>query len=311
VSIDTRTDGVRAVQAARRLIEEDGVLAIVGPLLSSTAIPVATLCQERGVPLISPTATQETIGDLGNYVFQTNLTRSVETRLVAEAAVDKLLRRRFAILYPQSEEGETAAEIFREEVERRGASVVASIPLERGVVDYRTVVAGLRAVGPEAIFAPVNPTEMRLIAPSLTFYGIETQLLGPSSWNNSLMLRESGDSLDRALFPSDIAQIPESERQRFEELWERRYRGQPSSQFALKTYFAVGRILDAMDSGADSREALQVYFEEHFSSQGVLGLEKLRMLVDGKFEPFPVGMFPVAALPSPLPAVAPVEKMED
>ncbi|HEX9641200.1 MAG TPA: penicillin-binding protein activator [Candidatus Krumholzibacteria bacterium] len=298
VSIDTRGDGVRAVQAARKLIEEDGVLAIVGALLSSTTIPVATLCQERGVPLISPTATQETIVELGNYIFQTNLTRNVETRLVAEAAVEKLHRRRFAILYPQTEEGKNAAEFFQVEVERRGARVVAALPLERGVTDYAVVLKGLRELRPEAIFAPVSPSEMRLIAPQLTFNGIETQLLGPSSWNNSLLGREVGEFLDRALFPSDIALIPEAERERFHELWDRRYRGQPSNPFALKSYFAVRRVLEAMADGADSRESLQQYFEEHFSIGGAdrrLGLEKLRMLVDGKFEPFPVEIFPVVA----------------
>jgi len=149
-------------------------------------------------------------------------------------------------------------------------------------------------VGPEALFVPVSPSEMRLIAPQLIFQGIETQLLGPSSWNNSA-LREVGDSLDRALFPSDIAQIPEAERARFEELWERRFRGQASNPFALKTFFAVQLLLTGIEAGNVSRQSLQAYLERElsFSAAGdALGLEKLRMLVDGRAEPFPVEMFP-------------------
>lgn len=294
VSMDTRGDGVRAVQASKQLIENDGVLAIVGALLSTTTIPVATLCAERGVPLVSPTATQETISDLGAGVFQTNLTKSLETRLVAQVAVDRLHRRRFAILYPASEEGELAAEQFRREVERRGGRVEAAFPLERGMTDYGPILSSLKLAGPEALFVPVTPSEMRLIAPQLIFHGIETQLLGPSSWNNST-LREVSESLDRALFPSDIAQIPEGERARFEELWERRFRGQASNPFALKTYFAVRLVLTGIEEGNVTRQALTVYLERELTL-GVagtgLGLEKLRMLVDGRAEPFPVEMFP-------------------
>lgn len=296
VSQDTRGDGVRAVQAAKHLIEREGVVAVVGALLSSTTVPVATLCQERGVPLISPTATQETIGELGPFVFQTNLTKAVETRLVATAAVDYLRKRRFAIVHPNTEEGISAAELFAAQVQSAGAEVVAVEALERGITDFGPILRRLRAAGPEAIFAPLSASEMRLLAPQFTFYRVETQLLGPSSWNNSLLSREVADYLDRALFPSDIALIPNAERDRFETLWRRRFAGAPPSPFALKTYFAVQQVLTAIEEGVDGRVAMQAHLDATFGFGGdsaLLGLEKLRMLVDGEVELFPVGIFPV------------------
>jgi len=298
VSQDTRGDGVRAVQAARHLIEREGVVAVVGALLSATTVPVATLCQERGVPLVSPTATQETIGELGPFVFQTNLTKAVETRLVATAAVDYLRKRRFAIVHPKSDEGVGAAELFAGQVRAAGAEVVAVEALERGTTAFGAVLRRLRAAGPEAIFAPLSASEMRLLAPQFTFYEVETQLLGPSGWNNSLLSREVGDYLDRAIFPSDIALIPNAERDRFDALWRRRFPGSPSSPFALKTYFAVQQILLALEEGVEGRDAMRVHLDRRLGFGGEsarLGLEKLRMLVDGEVQPFPLDIFPGAA----------------
>jgi branched-chain amino acid transport system substrate-binding protein len=307
ISLDTQGDGVRAVQAARRLIDEEGVLAIVGALLSPTTIAVATLCEERGVPLVSPTATQETISELGRHVFQTNLTGDLEIRLVAQVGVNVLLKRRYAILYPRTEEGTRAADLFAEQVEGLGARVVASEGFERGVTDFKDIIERIRSAGPEALFIPAPPSEMRLIAPQLTFYDLETQLLGPSSWNNSLLGREVGEYLDRAIFPTDMALIPEAERARFEELWQRRYPSTSSSPFALKTYFAVRSVLEAIHEGIRSREDLQAYLEQQLSFGGEtgarLGMEKLRMLEDGQAEAFPVALFPRSAAEPELPVL--------
>jgi ABC-type branched-subunit amino acid transport system substrate-binding protein len=194
--------------------------------------------------------------------------------------------------------------LFAAEVEARGASVVAREGFDRGVADFRDIIQRMRQAGPEAMFLPVAPSEIRLIAPQLTFHDLETQLFGPSSWNNSLLEGEVADYLDRAIFPSDIALIPEGERARFEELWERRFRQSSVNPFALKTYYAVRQILTAISGGARTRDDLLTAMQQALSFEGEggrrLGMEKLRVLDEGKIEPFPVGVFPeVVEEPSP------------
>ena len=48
-----------------------------------------------------------------------------------------------------------------------------------------------------------------------TFHDLRAELFGLSSWNNSLLLREAGASMEQAVMPSEVALIPESRRQRF------------------------------------------------------------------------------------------------
>lgn len=316
VTLDTRGDEVVAVQAARQLIEEEGAIAIIGALLSSTTTAVGVLCQERGVPLISPTATKETINQLGPNVFQTNLTRDFETRLVARAGVEALLRRRFAILYPEGEEGRATADLFAAEVEARGGRVVAVETLRRGQTDYAEPIGRIRRAGPEALFVPVAPSEMRLLAPQLVFHDLRVQLLGPSSWNSSSLVREAGESLDRAIVPSDLALVSESDREHFERQWRRRFTDRAASPFAMKTYFALWRVIDSLDpEGNDTRERLRAAIESGlFAGDGAYefrgGLEKLRVIVDEEIEAFPVAAFPQLT-PPPAPSFEELEKLED
>lgn len=297
VARDTRGDEVVAVQAARELIGSEQVIAIVGALLSPTTVAVATLCEERGVPLVSPTATKETITDLGPHVFQTNLTKALETRLLARVAVDGLKRDRFAILHPDTDEGRAIAARFTEELQRRGGRVVATATFDREVTDFAAPIIQLRAAAPEALFIPATPTEMRLIAPQLIFHDLRAELFGPSSWNNGLLLREAGASMEQAIVPSDVALIPEARRDTFEELWRRRNPRTPSSAIGMKSFMAVSRIIEALDpEGGDTRQRLRERIEaglqESGDEDGDASVQPLRVVRDGELVALPVGLLP-------------------
>jgi ABC-type branched-subunit amino acid transport system substrate-binding protein len=265
---------------------------------------VATLCEERKIPLVSPTATKETITDLGPHVFQTNLTKALETRLLARVAVHGMLRERFAILHPDTDEGRAIAARFTEELERQGGRVVATAAFNREITDFAAPIIQLRAAAPEAVFIPATATEMRLIAPQLIFHDLRAELFGPSSWNNSLLLREAGASMEQAVVPSEVALIPEARRQRFEELWRRRHPGTPSSSIGLKSFMATTRIIDALDpEGGDTRQRRRSRIEtgllEADPQDGAMSSQPLRVVRNGSLEALPVSLFPGLASPEP------------
>ncbi len=312
VALDTEGDGVQAVLSARSLIEDEGVLAILGSLLSSTTIAAAAVCQERRVPLVSPTATQENISSIGSEIFQTNLTAEFETRLVAWAVVDLLRRTKLAVLYPDTRAGRHAAEIFTREVEARGARVVAAEPFDRGITDFKEPIERLRIRAPEALFVPAGPSSMRLIAPQLTFYHLDVQLLGPSTWNNPRLAQDMAESLDRAVFPSETALMPQAERERFTRLWIRRHGGEQADPFALKTYFATRRILRAIHDGARTRRSLQEALARRFLAGDESGTVEapagaLRVLEGGEVKDFPPEIVAAASVVS---QPAPVDSLE-
>jgi len=319
VGLDTRGDEVVAVQAARRLIEQENVIAIVGGLLSSTTVAVATLAEERGVPLISPTATKETIGDLGVYVFQTNLTKAVETAMVARAGVQALRRTRYGVLFPQGEQGAALSLQFAQEVERWGGEVVVELPFNPAATDFRTVIRELRKRAPEALYVPATPNVMRLIAPQLVFHDLRTQLLGPSSWGNSLLVREAGDSMQRAVFPSSVALISSADQENFDSLWSRRRPGTPSDPIGLKTYFATRRVIEALDPEAGTtrlrvRDRIEAGLLGGDTSGRGTGLERLSIIEGDQIVSFPAQIFPLArptAAPADSNEVLPLYDLDD
>ena len=72
ISYDSMGEPVESVKAARRLIETDGVLAIIGPIMSGPTISAASLADISKTVLITPTATEQGISSIGSYIFQLN-----------------------------------------------------------------------------------------------------------------------------------------------------------------------------------------------------------------------------------------------
>lgn len=86
VSADATGDPSVAVERARRMIETEGVSAIVGPNASAAALPVARLVSGTiGIPTISPSATspQLTRVDDNDYFFRTALSDSFQGPVLA------------------------------------------------------------------------------------------------------------------------------------------------------------------------------------------------------------------------------------
>ena len=89
---DTARDPLAAVAAARRLIEVEGVHAIVGPASSAVALAVALqVTGPAGIPTISPSATSPelTVAADGDYLFRTALSDTAQGPVLARVTRER------------------------------------------------------------------------------------------------------------------------------------------------------------------------------------------------------------------------------
>ena len=125
----------RAAQAVRDLAREEGVAAIVGPLLSGECEAAAAAAEEEGIPLLALTARQEVARDR-SHVFRIRTEPVEETETLVEHAMGDLGARRFAILYPRDRYGRGLRRLFWDAVERRGGEVVGVASYDPEATDF-------------------------------------------------------------------------------------------------------------------------------------------------------------------------------
>ena len=119
---DTGGDPATVGRAMRELISE-GVRVIVGPMSSSVAAAAAPYAEQAGVPLLA-LARRDDLAGLGDYVFRLGVAPADQTELLADHASRYGANRRFAIMYPRDPRGVVFKNLFWDEIERRGGTVV-------------------------------------------------------------------------------------------------------------------------------------------------------------------------------------------
>jgi ABC-type branched-subunit amino acid transport system substrate-binding protein len=132
VTRDSERDPVVAAQAVNELAADVKVVAIIGPIFSSSAVAAARAAGETGVPLITPTANANGIAAAGATVFQANPDYQTRGKAMAQYAVRRRKCARLAILAPSDSYGKFLAEAFADEARRLGAQVLATEWYERG-----------------------------------------------------------------------------------------------------------------------------------------------------------------------------------
>ena len=114
VTGDTQVDTNIGVEEARRLVEVEGVHAIVGPLSSSVTIAVAeSVTGGAGVPTISPSATSPsvTVTEDGGFLFRSTISDAAQAPVLAQM-VTSIGIDNVAVLYLNDAYGQGLAEGF-------------------------------------------------------------------------------------------------------------------------------------------------------------------------------------------------------
>ncbi len=141
---DTERDPAKAAQVVAELCRDDKVTAILGPVLSNEVFASAGIANERGVPLITPTATSNGIAAIGPYIFQANPDFTMRGKAAAAYAVTDLNAKRVAVVSPSDAVGTAVSNAFIAEATRRGATIVDVEWYPAGSTDIRSELMSLR-----------------------------------------------------------------------------------------------------------------------------------------------------------------------
>lgn len=207
---DSKGDPEEAARLVDELVDEDKVIAIVGPLLSKVAEATALRSQERGVPLMA-LSQKSGIPDIGNYIFRNFVTSKLQTRTLAEYTIKELGIKRFAIMYPKDLYGEEMMSLFWNDALLLGAEVVGIEGYEKTQYDFGREIKRLVGMDKvdkkeeeekeeyektvpivdfDAVFIPDSYSKAAAIIPQFAYNDIVgIKFFGPSSWNSPKLVK--------------------------------------------------------------------------------------------------------------------------
>ncbi|NYB75884.1 ABC transporter substrate-binding protein [Sedimentibacter hydroxybenzoicus DSM 7310] len=199
---DTKGDAAEAVNAVKRLITQDDVVAIIGPNASGQAISISAVLEQYKVPDIATVATNPkvTVGDDGKvkpYNFRVCFIDPYQGAVAAGYACDKLGLKNAAILYDvASDYSQGFTEFFEKTFIEKGGKIVAKEGFKEGDVDFRPQLSKIKDAKPDLILMPYYYKEVALSANQARDLGINATLIGGDGWPSEQLMEMAAKSIE-------------------------------------------------------------------------------------------------------------------
>src|ERR1700677_3456029 len=125
VTEDDQSKPGQSATAVRKLITQDKVLAILGDATSSATLEAAPIAQTDKIPMITPTATNPRITEVGDFIFRVCFLDEFQGRVLARFAREKLKAQRiFTLTDVKQDYSVDLLKFFKDEFTKLGGTIV-------------------------------------------------------------------------------------------------------------------------------------------------------------------------------------------
>jgi ABC-type branched-subunit amino acid transport system substrate-binding protein len=261
---DTRGTPQGCLDAVQRLYGR-GIRIFIGEIFSLHTLMTAAYLHDRDAILLSPAATDTSIGQLGPGVYTSVVGSFEQASALVAYAVDSLSVRNAALLWPQHPEGERWARLFGRLLRARGGRVTLDRAYPPGTTDFGDLCeenGGPLPGAIEGIFCPGGMRELVALLSQLAHAGFLGPYIGGPPMGDELVSQVVNEFGLTTLYPGDtyVAMHPGGEAAGFEETYLRLF-GMGPDEFAHRGWTAFGLLGAAVEAGGYCCEALEEVLE--------------------------------------------------
>lgn len=190
-----------AASVVQKLINNDRVVAVFGEVASSRSLAAAPICQQNGVPMISPSSTNPEVTKKGDFIFRMCYLDDFQGKVIAIYAADSLKLKNVAVLKDVKNDYSVAlSEFFTAAFVERGGKVTTEQSYSSGDQDFRAQLTAIKARNPQAIVVPGYYTEVGLIARQARELGLTVPLLGGDGWESEKLIEIGGEAMNNSYY---------------------------------------------------------------------------------------------------------------
>ena len=267
VEADNKSESAEAVNAATKLISDDGVKVIVGPAVTANVIAESQVATDNKVPVIAFAATNPDVtvenGAVKPYIFRSCFIDPQQGTVMAQFA-SKELKAKTAVMYidSSSDYSKSLGKVFQETFEAAGGKVVMQESFLAKDQDFKAALTKIKAANADVIFIPAYYEEVGKIVKQAREIGITATMLGTDGWDDPKVADIAGASaLNNTYFSTHyFAEDPGAKS--FIDSFTKEY-GHAPNVFAALGYDAGKLLVDALKrAGSDDPEAIRKAIEE-------------------------------------------------
>ncbi len=252
---DTKGNKNEAINAMKKAIEQDKVLAIEGPTFSGEMFAAGPIAQQSKVVAFGTGTTAPGITDIGDYIFRNAIPGKMAIPQTVQKAHDKLGFQKVAILYCNNNDqmvGENG--IYQDLFKKMGIDIVATETFAEKDTDFSAQLTKIQAADPDVICVASLYQEGALIAKKAREMGMHQPIIGNNGFNSPEYIKQAGEAADGTLVATPWNPERKTEKaQNFRKAFIAKYNHEPD-QFSAQAYDAMYTLHQAIEQSGTTTD---------------------------------------------------------
>ncbi len=267
----------KAVSFARQLIEEEQVLAIIGPSTSGETMQIKRLCEENKMILISCAAAEVIVQPVASYVFKTPQKDSQAVTWIFDTMKKKGIRR-IAVLSSNDGFGNAGKKQLEDMAKPAGMQILVNEVYDKQATDLSDILTKVKArSGVQAVVNWSIVPAQSIVPKNMKQIGLTVPLYQSHGFGNRQYIQQAGLAAEGLLFPAGrllvVDELADTHPQKkvlasYKTDYETRFR-EDVSTFGGHAYDAMLIITEAIKkAGSTDRQKVRAAIE---NLQGLVG----------------------------------------
>src|SRR3954468_1724282 len=262
---DGKSDIPTITSVTKKLVDEDGVNALVGLTDTSYMLAAGPVAQDAGLPFIDVGGTAPLITTVGDYIFMLPFGDNVQAAVSAEFAKEKGWKTAALLVDEAMDYTKFLAKYFKDRftMEDIGGQIVSELSYSMGDTDFSAQLTEFKNLdpAPDFLFISSNPQEVGTVIQQARDLGLEMPIVGGDGYDTPL-LGQLAPHASNVFFTTHEGIYGDSPAAAaFGKAYAAEYGKPPEAVFAALGYDGIKLMADAMTragtiDGAAVRDAL-------------------------------------------------------
>ena len=251
---DTQVDPKVGVDAAKALVDLEGVKLLLGAVSSGVSMPILSSVTVPGDVMQMSCCSSSTAftklseeGKTNGLFFRTFATTAVQSAVGAKVAADNGFNS-VAVLYKNDDWGQDMARLIEADFAAVGVEVTASVAINDAQPSYRAEVAEALATQPEALYLALYPVEGTAAVREWISLGGTQNMIMANSLKSDEFKENVGAQYLATAFGTDTASPRSESADAFKSAYVARFDSEPNGPGLANSYDAAMIGLLAMEA---------------------------------------------------------------
>ncbi len=214
---DSGASAEKAISFAKQLIEEENVVAILGPTTSGESMAIKDLCQKAGLPLLTCASSETIVNPVAKYVFKTPQKDNYIVEWLYQT-MNKMGIAKIGVIAANTGFGNGGKAQLEKYAAKYGIAIAISEVYDANATDLSALLTKVNAAGVQAVVNWSIEPAQAIVAKNMRQLQMGQQLFQSHGFGNIRYVEAAGEAAEGIVFPCGrllvADQLPDSNPQK-------------------------------------------------------------------------------------------------